>query len=131
MTKIASVGFSYPDDDVEHLEYLSDRSVLDADIIVFEPRLPPGYGDTRQFHEGKRILTENASFRVKQAAAHWRNELDVALVEGKTVIVFPGSGRGTEARYRTVHVFRNWPEPRYHSDRRGFLPVLGRSGCHR
>jgi len=88
MAKIASVGFLYPDDEVEHLEYLSTRSVLDADIIVFEPKLPPGYGDTRQFYEGKRILTENASFRVKEAAAHWRSELDAALAEGKTIVVF-------------------------------------------
>lgn len=86
--KIASVGFNYPDDAVEHMEYLSDCSVLDADIIVFEPSLPASYGESLQFFEGKRILTENASFRVRQAAAHWRSELDAALAEGKTVIVF-------------------------------------------
>jgi hypothetical protein len=86
--QIASVGFAYPDEDVEQLEYLSDRSVLDADIIVFEPSLPPAYGDSRLTYEGKRVLTETASFRLREAAAHWKSELEAALADGKTIVVY-------------------------------------------
>ena len=88
--KIISLGFIYPDDDVEQLAFVSDRSLLDADIIIAQPQLADGYGQTSQFFEGQPVLNETASFRVREAAAHWRRELDAAATEGKTIVVLMG-----------------------------------------
>lgn len=67
---------------------MSDRSLLDADIVVIQPSLPSEYGRSGQFFAGQPVLQDTPSFRVREAAAHWRSELVAALADGKTIVVF-------------------------------------------
>ena len=63
-----------------------DRTILDADIILFEPTL--GYYDTSGSHNGRPLLTEHSSFTTKQQFDHWRSEIVAAVQAGKLVIVY-------------------------------------------
>ena len=83
---IISVGFQFPGGEIEHVPLLSDRSLLDADIIIFEPGIPSTYGSDT--YQGKECLSDDSSFRVREALAHWRRELAAAIDAGKLVIVF-------------------------------------------
>ncbi len=40
MKKILSVGFDVPGGEVEMVDHLSGRSLLDADIVIFSPEVP-------------------------------------------------------------------------------------------
>ena len=71
--KILSVGFQFPGDVVEYIPFNSDRTLLDADIIVFSLYVPYSYDD---------------GYRFETAAVHWRSELMIAIESGKTVFVY-------------------------------------------
>jgi hypothetical protein len=79
------VGLDIPGDASESVAILSDRSLLDADLVIFQPEIPPLYGSTS--YQGKRCLDDDDSFRLKEAIAHWRRELAAALEAGKKVIL--------------------------------------------
>ena len=83
---ILSVGFSVPGDEIENVSFKSDRSLLDADIIVFAPNLE-SY-DFSGYYDGKPKLTEYDSAQLTRHIAHWRSELEIALEAGKTVFLF-------------------------------------------
>lgn len=85
--KIISVGFQFPSEEIESISFFSDQSLLDYDIIIFEPTL----GDDHYSHEkfnGKPRLTETGSFQVNQASVHWKSEIKTAFEEGKTIFIF-------------------------------------------
>jgi len=83
---ILSVGFEVPGGEIDEIELLSNRSLLDADIIVFQPGIPYTYGgDT---YLGKDCLSDDGSFRVREAMSHWRRELAAAVDAGKIVVLF-------------------------------------------
>jgi hypothetical protein len=84
--KVFSVGFTFPGGDVEQIDYDSDQTLLDADVIVFEPTVEPS--SSYENHQGKPLLSESASFRAKEVLAHWRRELKAAFDAGKVVFVF-------------------------------------------
>jgi hypothetical protein len=86
--RIIAVEFNFPNEAVDELDFVSDRSVLDADIIVFQPELPFQYGHSGESYSGQPVLEETESFRVKEAAKHWRSELKAALADGKTIVVY-------------------------------------------
>lgn len=88
--RIFSVGFNFPGDEAECISFESNWSLLDADIIIFEPRIGY-YGQStisNKQHMGKPLLDESASFKTKERANHWKSELQIALDSGKTIIVF-------------------------------------------
>jgi hypothetical protein len=88
MTKrIFTVGFVIPGDDVEAISFRSDQSLLDADIIVFEPSFVHFYGGSDSF-EGKRRLNDSESFKIIEETSHWRSELQAAFDAGKTIFIF-------------------------------------------
>lgn len=59
-------------------------SLDDADIVLFRlPKAPSAY----ETYQGKPCLSDEQSFRYKDALAHWRRELANAIRDGKTVIV--------------------------------------------
>jgi hypothetical protein len=60
--------------------YSSDQSLLDADVIVFQPL---------EFDEsdGKPSYDESAAFTLKEATRHWKRELATALEYGKTIFL--------------------------------------------
>ena len=84
--RIFSVGFVFPSESVEEIPFNSDRSLLDADIVLFQPTL--GKYDTSTYYRGKPRLEEFSSFDVKRRIAHWRAELKAAVEAGRMVVIY-------------------------------------------
>lgn len=81
------VGFELPGDDFEYVKFNSDQTLLDADIILFEPSL----GDYRaegDYYNGRPVLGQHSSFAVKERLDHWRSEIVAAVNAGKLVIIY-------------------------------------------
>jgi hypothetical protein len=85
--RIFSVGFDFPGGECEEVPLRSDRSLLDADIVIFQPGLTTDYGYGESFN-GKPSLYESSSFAFKNDLKHWRSELTNAFQVGKTIIVY-------------------------------------------
>lgn len=83
--KIFSVGYIFPGGQVEQVSYDSDQTLLDADIVIFQPTIEPhtSYDE----YQGKPLLTESTSFRAKEILGHWRAELKAAFDAGKVVFI--------------------------------------------
>ncbi|MBM3544139.1 MAG: hypothetical protein FJX44_06505 [Alphaproteobacteria bacterium] len=86
--RIFTVGFDLPGDEFEYVEFDSDQTLLDADIILFQPTL--GNFRLAPFAEygGKSILDEHSSFASKRYLDHWRSEIVAAVGSGKLVVVY-------------------------------------------
>jgi hypothetical protein len=84
---IFTIGFEIPSGDAENLSFRSEQSLLDADIIVFEPSFVGIYHSNKEY-EGKRLLDDSDSFKIYEDTTHWRSELEAALDTGKTIFVF-------------------------------------------
>lgn len=94
MKKIITIGFYIPGYDDHYQPYSSYQSLLDADIILFEPDFSHyNYYDA---YQGKPCYSGN-SFQLKEDTRHWHAEISTALQDGKTVFVFMG-------RYEEVFV---------------------------
>jgi hypothetical protein len=85
--KIISVGFEIPGGVAESVSLRSNRSLLDADIVVFSPQMGGEYYISHS-HQGKPRLGESDSYKVVGDAAHWRSELQMAFNAGKTIIIY-------------------------------------------
>jgi hypothetical protein len=92
VTKIvASVGFRFPGGIVESIPTNSDRSLLDADIVIFRgdisefPSEQTHLGHPRTY-QGDRWLSEDGSFALKRAVRHWNSQLKLAHEANKTII---------------------------------------------
>jgi hypothetical protein len=85
--RIFSVGFEFPGDEAEYVPISSDKSLLDADVILFEPSMAYSYMSDKTYL-GKPLITEHDSFRMEEDAAHWRSELKAAFDAGKTIIIY-------------------------------------------
>jgi hypothetical protein len=57
--RIFTVGFSLPGEDLEDIDFDSDQTLLDADIVLFQPSLGHCSFDYGQQWEGKLILSES------------------------------------------------------------------------
>jgi hypothetical protein len=89
--KVITIGYQIPGFSSCYKLYSSDQSLLDADIIVFEPAISD-YENYYQSstYQGKDSYDENSSFRLKEDTHRWRNELSAVLEVGKTVFVVFG-----------------------------------------
>jgi hypothetical protein len=112
MKKIFSVGRDFPSHNFELVKHRSERSLLDADIVVFEPGLHDEYS-IKEYYRGCPLLYESDSFDFLRNLQHWHSELKIAFDAGKTILVFltkpetvyvdtgqkkyEGSGRNTRA----------------------------------
>src|SRR6478736_1239708 len=85
--KILSVGFELASGSVEYCKFDSNKSLLDWDLVLFRPSMRPFYGNSETF-QGKSLLSEWGSFRLKEVMEHWRREIKDAVESGKTVFVF-------------------------------------------
>ena len=65
---ILSVGFEVPGGGAEYVHPLSDRSLLDADIVVFRPGIT-SFTNVYENYLGKPCLSDDASFRVRESLA--------------------------------------------------------------
>jgi len=84
--RIFTVGFALPGDEFEYVEFSSDQTLLDADIVLFEPTL--GRCSTLESYRGRALLSEDSSFQTKEHLEHWRSEMVAAVTAGKLVIVY-------------------------------------------
>jgi hypothetical protein len=77
---IISIEYEIPGFSDDHYEYSSDQSLLDADVIVFQPI---------EFDEsyGKPSYDESGAFWLREATGHWKRELSTALEYGKTIFL--------------------------------------------
>ena len=110
LKNVLSVAFYIPGDSDVGLDFRSDASLLDADIVVFRPALE---GYERDYNEptynGLPLIGKNDSFKLTRDVSHWRSELKVALEAGKTVFVACGHGNGAHT-YRANRNFRHGTE---------------------
>jgi hypothetical protein len=92
--RIFTVGFSLPGEEFEYIEFGSNRTLLDADIVLLEPSLN---GLSNEYnvrdggdalYAGVPMLTERSSFVAKSQVDHWRSEIIEAVNAGKLVIVY-------------------------------------------
>jgi hypothetical protein len=86
--RIFTVGFELPGDEFEYVDFDSDQTLLDADIVLFEPTLGSHPRGSYQTHNGLALLTEHSSFVVKKRLDHWKSEIVSAVNAGKLLIVY-------------------------------------------
>ena len=85
---VLAFGFDLPEiEGFETLNFSSDRSMLDADIIVAELSLEE-FHLSGEFHAGTPIISESSSFVYRKTRESWKRQLDTALSLGKTVVLF-------------------------------------------
>jgi hypothetical protein len=82
------VGVSLASDDVEYLDFDSDDSLLDWDVVLFRPDISEFYAYETDQYRGKVSLSDGTSFRLKERCEHWRREIKDAVDGGKMVVVF-------------------------------------------
>ena len=70
--------------------YRSEKSLLDADIILFESDFSPYDRDYPSTYSGKTVYSKDSSFQLREDTIHWQRELSMALQHGKTVFVIFG-----------------------------------------
>ena len=86
---IFTVGFQLPTKDIfQYQSFHSNASLLDADIILFEPNLEYQVDYLRGTFQGKPSLSETSSTQCIESVKHWREELNFAFKSGKTIILF-------------------------------------------
>ena len=90
---IFSVNTEVPVDDVLEIDYRSNQTLLDAEIILFTPSLNYYESDHSAFYgssmvQGKRCLSQNSSFKALEQNRHWKNEIAAAANSGKLVVVY-------------------------------------------
>lgn len=87
---IFSVEFDIPSLHDGYISFDSKRSLLDADIIVFCPRIRGNYNldNLRGTYNGKNCYSSTSSFRVVEQLKHWYRELTNAFKAGKTIFLY-------------------------------------------
>lgn len=84
---IVSIDCEIPGGFSEFVPFESLTSLLDWDIILFNPTITE-FTFSYENYKGKPSLDDDRSFRLKEASDHWRRELSEAYRAGKTIIVF-------------------------------------------
>jgi hypothetical protein len=84
---IASVECEIPGGLSEFIAFDSRASLLDWDIILFNPSITE-YTFAPSRYQGKPSLNEDRSFRLQETADHWRQQLSDAFRAGKTIFIF-------------------------------------------
>jgi hypothetical protein len=90
---VISVGFEVPGSQVKSLQHNSQASLLDADIVIFDPDISAYIDPNHGTFQGKPSLDENTSFRLIDNISRWRAELLAAFSAGKTIFVFMTTAR--------------------------------------
>ncbi|HCE3247881.1 hypothetical protein [Vibrio parahaemolyticus] len=88
--RIVSVGFELANDEVTTIDFRSNASLLDWDVILFREDvlhfLHSGYASDS--YQGKPSLSESKSFQLREAVQHWHREISEAVNCCKTVFYF-------------------------------------------
>jgi hypothetical protein len=83
---VLSVGCQFVGSDIDMVPYDSDWSLLDAEIVLFQPSLGTSQSDGH--YDGKPLLTKTSSPEVVERVNHWCSELKGAFSAGKLVVIF-------------------------------------------
>lgn len=86
--RIFTVGLDLPGEEFESVEFESDQTLLDADIVLFQPTLGSCNFEYNLEWAGKSVLTHRSSFSRKSRVDHWRTEIAAAVNAGKLVVVY-------------------------------------------
>ena len=87
MKRILTVGCELPGGHGQHVRFDSKASLLDADFVLFSPEINHAIVYDSTEYQGKRALSDTASFRLKEALSHWKRELGAYLETGKVVFL--------------------------------------------
>lgn len=85
---IFTVGFDLPTNDFQYKSFHSNVSLLDSDIVLFEPNLVYQSDYINPTFKGKPSLSETSSTQCMEAIAHWREEMRMSFESGKTIFIF-------------------------------------------
>ena len=85
---VICVGFNIPGQSDNCFELDSSQSLLDYDVIIFNPDISRSLDNTDEKHQGKPCLDNDGSFALKECAQRWKNELANAYDHGKTIFLF-------------------------------------------
>lgn len=99
---LLSVGYEIPGLSDSYLSFTSERSLMDADVILFQPIFDDF--NPRDSYMGKPSYDDDDSALVTEHCKRWRTELAEAIKTGKTVVVF----------------LPPWEQVYVHSGRKGF-----------
>lgn len=86
--KILTIGLSLASEETEFCEFDSDISLLDWDIVIFKPDIIEYIYRQESMFQGKPLLSDNESFKLKAQSEHWRREIKSAVEHGKLVIIY-------------------------------------------
>lgn len=84
---IFCVGVDLPGEEFEYIPFNSGMSLLDADIVVFEPTLDYRTDPLNPTYQGKPSLSAESSVETRQSISHWHSELRTAFEAGRTIFV--------------------------------------------
>ena len=88
MKNILTVGCEIPGLEKNFISFNSDQSILDADIVVFQPVLHDYESDiNKPYFLGKKRLNERSSFNLLNDIKHWKKEIADLLKEEKIIFV--------------------------------------------
>lgn len=85
---IYCVGLDIPGKEFHYISFHSGATLLDADIVLFEPNLDYEVDLINSSYQGKPNLSDHSSTQNRESLAHWRNELKQAYENGATIFVF-------------------------------------------
>jgi hypothetical protein len=85
---IVSINCEIPGGEVEYIDFDSKTSLLDWDIIIFNPHISYEKLFEREKFQGKTLLSEATSFTSREKTTYWRREIREAVEAGKQVFVF-------------------------------------------
>src|SRR5438067_1905703 len=88
LRKLITIGYEIPGYSDACIPLKSDQSLLDYDVVLFQPDISEFISHYPNFYQGKHSLYEGSSFELREAASRWRNALREALSHGKTIFVF-------------------------------------------
>lgn len=83
--RLFSVGREVPGNAAENVPFRSDKSLFDADVIIFTPNFRDY--DSHGEYAGKPVISESDSQVLVRDCAHWQAEIKAAVDTGKVVFV--------------------------------------------
>jgi hypothetical protein len=83
---LLSVGYEIPGFSDDCVAFDSDRSLPDADVVLFQPTLVDY--EAEEHYMGRRRITNDDSPRAVEHCRRWREEMTEVLRAGKTLFVF-------------------------------------------
>lgn len=85
---IFTVDFDLPTSDFQYKSFHSNASLLDADIVLFEPKLTYDLDFPNHHYNGKPNLSDESSTKCAYSMKHWNTEIKTAYESGKTIFIF-------------------------------------------